>query len=151
MGESHSEAVTEGGTSLGDEMVRLTNADEVLLRQVLTDQLNQDTGELTSASFKPGSNDQGLMSTRREAAGAQECFEEWAAERGPGECQGTHGFSVGEAGEAGLPCWDDSMLADRPEHHASVDFRGLSRGQITKRARRLRVAAAERGRLYPTG
>jgi hypothetical protein len=56
---------------------------------------------------------------------------------------------VGEVVEVGARAVDDSALPERPEAHAYVDYRHLSRKQTEAAAKRLRAAAAVRGRAYP--
>lgn len=149
MSEGPSDAAEGSCLHSGVCCAPLEDPDEVLLRQVLALQLDQNTGEPTSQSFKPGSNDGRLLSTRRESAGAQACFEAWANRPGAKECAGTWGVSVGECSSAELQCWDDSHDPQNPPQHASIDFRDISNGEVSRRARKLKDAAVRRGRLYP--
>lgn len=131
-------------TGVSDHVV-LTDVNEVLLRQVHPDQL-QANGVPDSSAFMAKQPHNFLLSTRREAVGAQRAYEDWTAEH---KSVGTYGVSVGEIHGQQLTAFDDSADDGMPEGHASVDFRGVSDGQAKKRARKLRDAAVARGRMYP--
>lgn len=124
---------------------RITNLHEVLLRQVHPSQLLDD-GRPDSSAFSAKPSHNYLLSTRREAVTAERAFREWCETN---ESVGTYGVSVGEAESQGLAAFDDSEEAGQPLGHASIDFRGRSNGQVKQAGRKLRDAAAARGRLFP--
>lgn len=98
------------------------------------------------------------MSTRRQAMGAREAYEDHVREY-PSE--GTWAITVGETQAVRstahgdcvvLRAYDDAHLPEYPPHHASVHFHAaLSRGQREKISKTLRDHAVARGRLHPKG
>lgn len=125
---------------------RLTELDEVLLRQVHPEELDEAVG-IQSLAFRPGSSHGFLLSTLREAVGPETAFERHVT--AGLESAGTWGVSVGEAEGQSLVCLDDADPPDTPEDHASIDFNVVGRKQQVRAARGLRDAALARGRMHP--
>lgn len=130
----------------GTGHIALTDEAEVLLRQVHPDQV-QENGVPDSSAFMAKAPHNFLLSTRREAVGARRAYEDWTETHAS---DGTYGISVGEIGQVALSAFDDSADEGMPEGHASVDFTDVPDSQARKRARKLRDAAVQRGRLYPS-
>ncbi len=120
----------------------LTTQDEVLLRQI--PEIHFPDGVLSKQAFVPTPTDAGLLSTRREAVGAQRAYDEYCA-RGLNSL-GTMGVTVAEVGAVGRWAIDDSTEA--APQHASIDMVGLTRGEAERAARGLRDAAKARDWLY---
>lgn len=132
------------GASAGP--VRLTDTEEVLLRQVHPDELDEVRG-LLSTAFNPTSAHDFMLSTLREAVGPDEAFKRHV-ERDL-KSAGTWGVSVAESEVASLVCVDDAHLPDTPADHASIDFNVVTgRKQRQRAARLLRDAAHDRGCLH---
>lgn len=122
----------------------LGEASEVLLRQVHPDQYLAN-GQLSSVAFYPSEVDEGLLSTRRNAIGAEAACVEWLKTH---LSAGTWGISIDEFNAQTVECVDDSHLSNMPAGHASADFRHLAEKIQKKRGRQLRDAAQNRGVLY---
>lgn len=118
---------------------------EVLWRQVHPSFVHD--GEISSQAFRPTPKDAGKLSVRRQAFGAERAYHDHL--RLGYLTAGTWGVGVGEVEEAAARTVDDSALPDRPESHAYVDYRHLSRRQVETAAKRLKSAAGARGKAYP--
>jgi hypothetical protein len=117
---------------------------EVLLRQVHPLQYLVD-GTLSSVAFYPSEDDQGVMSTRRQAIGAERACLDWLEDH---ESAGTWGVSVGEFAAHTVETTDDSSLPGQPEGHASADYTHMTGGASRKKGRKIRDHAQDRGPLY---
>jgi hypothetical protein len=137
--------VTRAFNALEDGETVLEDKAESLWRQVHP-KFFQD-GEVSSLAFRPFPRDNGMLSVRREAFGADRSYHDHV--RLGLDSAGTWTVSVGEVLEVGARAVDDSALPDRPEAHAYVDYRHLSRRQTEAAAKRLRAAATQHGRVYP--
>ena len=126
--------------------VLLTDPAELLLRQVHHTWLHPQTGRVTSLAFQLYPKDKGLVSTRREAAGAQAAHDEWVEKLGAEASVGTWAVSVGEVEGLNHHAYDDSHLPENPADHASIDFRSTEKQKQV--ASRLSAKAAERGAVY---
>lgn len=130
----------------GTDPVRLTVTDEVLLRQVHPDELDEVRG-IHSTAFNPSAAHAFMLSTLREAVGPDEAFNRHV--EADLASAGTWGVSVAESEVASLICVDDAHVPDTPADHASIDFNGLAgRKQRQRAARLLRDAAHDRGCLH---
>jgi hypothetical protein len=137
------------------EPTRLTNADEVFLRQVHPSWLPD--GVLTSAAFKPSSKDNKLLSTLHGSVGAEEAHRRWV-DQPDRVSAGTWGVTVGEVDNTSftrtldqqtvsLAALDDAEQRSEPDH-VSIDFRNLSKEQRGQAARKLKDHAAARGCMH---
>lgn len=125
----------------------LENADEVLLRQVHPDQIDEISG-VSKAAFIPKESDAGMLSTLRERVGPEEAHRRHT-QVAKLLSAGTWGVSVAEGERQGVPAWDDACLPDNPDDHASFDFTQHPATNQRKRvARLLRDAAIARGCLF---
>lgn len=135
---------------------RLTNAEDLLLRQVHPSWL--PNGVLTSAAFKPTAKDDKLLSTLHGSVGAEEAHRRWV-EQPERTSAGTWGVKVGEIDgntftraadqqQVSLSALDDAEQRDEPDH-VSIDFRDLSKEQRGQAARKLKDHAIARGCLHP--
>lgn len=133
------------------EPARLTNADEVLLRQVHPSWLPD--GVLTSAAFKPSSKDNKLLSTLHGSVGAEEAHRRWV-DQADRASAGTWGVTVGEVDDTtftraadqqtvSLAALNDAEQRGEPDH-VSIDFRDLSKEQRGQAARKLKNHAVAR-------
>lgn len=122
----------------------LDDQTEVLLRQVHPLQYLVD-GKLSSVAFYPSEDDQGVMSTRREAIGAERACLDWLEKH---DSAGTWGVSVGEFAMHTVETTDDSSLPEQPEGHASADYTHMAEGLRRKKGRKIRDHAWDRGPLY---
>lgn len=132
----------------------LTDDDELLFRQVHPASI--PGGVMQKTAFWPGSADNGLLSTRRQALGGQGAYELHV--KLGGTSVGSYAVTVGEVTRiplkdkdgqpASLRVLDDA--AREGEHHASIDYQedALSRGQREQAARKLVEAAVARGCQY---
>jgi hypothetical protein len=124
----------------------LEDVTETLLRQVHPTQILQDgSGRPDSSAFMPRGNEEGLLSTRREAITPQRAYEDWV-NNGDHLSDGSWTLNVGDALKEQLPSFDDSARDGNPEGHASVDYNEHSLGVRKKKAQRLREKSQ---RLYP--
>lgn len=123
----------------------LVDVHEVLLRQVHPLQYLEG-GKLSSKAFCPSEIDAGVMSTRREAIGADKACLDWL-DTGH-RSAGTWGVSVGDFQDSGIETVDDSNLPKQPQGHASADYTHLPSRMQLKKGRIIRDAAWERGPLY---
>jgi hypothetical protein len=124
---------------------RLTDRDEMLFRQVIPEWV--EDGVPSSQAFAPTGKDEGCLSIARGSATlAQAAYEHHTTALGL-RSAGTWGITVGEALDVGLASFDDPQ-PDVPAH-GFVDFRGLGRSTVQKKAKLLRARAHTRGRLYP--
>lgn len=130
---------------------RLDDESEVLRRNVPRSMLHDDAPMW--GAFKESSHDR-MASTLRERVTPEEAAATWS---GRGELAGTWPILVATATMAKLPCYDDGLQPCGcgdcgdfyPEHHASVDSRGLeTRGMRERAARELQQAAIATGPLY---
>lgn len=137
--------MTSESSVLEDGEMVLEDKVEVLWRQVHPNFL-QD-GVISSLAFRPFPRDAGMLSVRRESYGADRAYRDHV--HVGNVSAGTWGISVGEVLETGARAVDDSALPERPEAHAYVDYRYLSRKQTEAAAKRLRAVAMVRGRAYP--
>lgn len=137
-------------------VTRLTNQDEILLRQVHPSWLVD--GAPTKAAFHPTSKDEKKLSTLREAVGAEEAYRRWTVALKRASV-GTYGIAVAEVNATtferasdqiavGLLAVDDAVTQGVPDH-ASVVFTDLSKEQRVQAARKLREHAVARGSLHP--
>jgi hypothetical protein len=121
----------------------LTDGDELLLRQIAPAFVVD--GAITSAAFTPTRKDDGLLSVSRGSlVTPQQAWERHTRDKGL-KSVGTWGVSVKESE---LPCHGDPTDDPPDDAHALIDFRGLSRGAVERRAKLLREVAAGRGCLY---
>jgi len=127
------------------QTARLNRGAETLFRQVHPTQF--PGGVISKEASIPTQTDQGLLSTLRESAGAQEAHRRWTEDE-KRESIGTYGITIAEVDGAGVFAVDDAAATNTPDH-ASVDFNGLTTGgQRKKAARQLRDHATSRGCLY---
>jgi hypothetical protein len=121
----------------------LTDGDELLLRQIAPAFVVD--GAITSAAFTPTRKDEGLLSVSRGClVTPQQAWERHTRDKGL-KSVGTWGVSVTECE---LPCHGDPTDDPPDDAHAVIDFRGLSRGAVERRAKQLREVATARGCLY---
>jgi len=118
---------------------------ELLFRQIHPSHFLED-GAMSSIAFKPGGGDAGHLSTRQQFIGAERAYREWTKSH---DSEGTWAVSVGEVVSLGLGAIDDSDKPEMPEGHASIVFDGLANKPVAQKARKLRDAATNRGRLHP--
>lgn len=132
--------MSETETPLGP---RLLGDDELLYRQISPAFIEGET--ITSAAFSPTRKDAGLLSVSRGSmVTAQQAWERHTQIKGL-KSAGSWGFTVGESA---LPCHGDPTTDPPDDAHAVVDFRGMSRGAVEKKAKQLRETALARGCLY---
>lgn len=132
-----------GPTAPEPQGPQLTDGEELLYRQVSPAFIEE--GAITSAAFTPTRKDEGLLSVSRSGlVTAQQAWERHTRDKGL-KSAGTWGFTVIETA---LPCYGDPTTAPPDDAHAVVDFRGLSRGAVEKKAKLLRDVALARGCLY---
>ncbi len=123
----------------------LTDGAELLMRQLHPSWVNN--GRVTSLLFKPGRNDEGLLSTDR--ASKTTPAEAHDAHVGQGlASDGVYGVSVSEAADLDLSSYDDPLPPEKPAH-AVIDMTGLSKRATDAKAGGLRDRATTRGRLHP--
>jgi hypothetical protein len=136
---------------------KLTDAVEVVFRQVYPSWLEED-GEPSSQAFRPWRTvDEGCVSTDRgSVTTASKAFELFTAKQPKGFGQtsvGVWGLAIGEIGSAGLSVWADPLksTADLPANpaHAVIEFADQPHDKWKTIARRLKVNARMRGRLHP--
>lgn len=128
------------------EPYRLTDPDEVLLRQVHPDQV--EGGGISKVPFLPRRGDNSMVSTLRGYVSPEEAYRRHTEDHGH-ESVGTWGVAVGEGEEHGVPSWDDSCLPESPADHASLDYaQHPAVNQRARVARKLRDAAVARGCLF---
>jgi hypothetical protein len=121
----------------------LTDGDELLLRQIAPAFVVD--GAITSAAFTPTRKDEGLLSVSRGSlVTPQQAWARHTRDKGL-KSVGTWGVSVTESE---LPCHSDPTDDPPDDAHALIDFRGLSRGAVERRAKQLREVATARGCLY---
>lgn len=126
-----------------DEASKLMQVDEVMLRQVLPDWIQE--GRPSSAAFSPNSSDAGNLSVdRRSMIDPKQAFEAYL-QRGLSS-GGVWGISVGECHEQKLTCYED-QLADNSAH-ALVHFGDASKSEQKRIGGRLRDKAHSRGCLH---
>lgn len=117
--------------------------DALLLRQI-NEAWEQD-GYVTSQAFKPTRKDQGKLSTYDGSKiTAEDSWEHFTVVLGYSSI-GVMAVTVDECDAHGLPVVPDPMTF--PEH-VFVDFRGIGRSQVEKRAKFLRGLAEKRGWQY---
>lgn len=123
---------------------RLTSAPELLHRQAHPAFIRD--GRISSAAFRPNSQDNGRLSVSRDSiVSAEEAFRRYTG-RGRDSC-GVWSVTVGECNSLGLEAYEDG-LADDPSH-ALVDFQPLpSKKQFEKVADKLAALARQRGCQY---
>ena len=137
-------------------VTRLTNQDEILLRQVHPSWLVD--GAPTKAAFNPTPKDDKKLSTLREGVGAEGAYRRWTVNLERASV-GTYGIAVAEVDATtferasdqvavGLLAVDDAAARGVPDH-ASVIFTDLSKEQRVQAARKLRQHAVARGCLHP--
>lgn len=136
----------------GDELEQLSDADELLWRNVHPNWLEVD-GKISSQAFRPTSKDKGRLSTARSRkVTAAAHFGEHTGSRGLASA-GIWAVSVGEATAQGLPCIYDEHSSEipqpAPKGHTSIDFTGLSGGAVRKAGGALRDHAESRGQQHP--
>ena len=127
-------------------MTLIDDDDEILFRQV-NPQFIQSNAPSRQA-FSPFPKDKGEVSVDRSIdLSPRQSFENFKS-LGLAS-QGVWAVTQGEcrSGPVPVPCYA-SPLSTNP-HHAHIDFNGLSKGQIKKKAKQLTQAAISRGRLYP--
>lgn len=128
----------------------LTNADEVLFRQIHPNCIYD--GEPASDRFKPQPNDAGLMSVDR--ASLSDAATSHALYTSTGNLSGAvYGVTVGEFGEEVVECRDDPLQAteDAPANpaHALADYTPHEEKKWKLISKRLTQKAKARGRLHP--
>lgn len=128
----------------------LTNADEVLFRQIHPNCIHN--GEPASDRFKPQPNDAGLMSVDRgsltDAASSHALYTSTGNQSGA-----VYGVTVGEFGDEVVECRDDPLEAteDTPANpaHALADYTPHEEKKWKLISKRLTQKAKARGRLHP--
>lgn len=127
----------------------LSDAAEVLFRQIHPDLFDGD--QPASSAFLPSPGDQDQLSTDRSSlTTAKDAYELYVGNSR--KSVGTFGVTVGEFGEQGLSCFADPVcsggtITANPAH-ARVDFGSLGTNQQRKVAKRLKKAAVSRGILH---
>jgi hypothetical protein len=136
---------------------QLTDAAELLLRQVYPKWLEED-GEPSSQAFYPWRDvDAGCLSVDRESlttpASAFLCFTSPQPAGFGQPSAGVWGLTIGEVTSAGLSAWEDPVAATvtSPANpaHALLEFDGLEKKRWKSVGRTLKLRARERGRLHP--
>lgn len=128
----------------------LTNADEVLFRQIHPNCMQN--GEPASDRFKPQPNDAGLMSVDRgsltDAATSHALYTSTGNQSGA-----VYGVTVGEFGDEVVECRDDPLetTEDTPANpaHALADYTPHEERKWKLISKRLTQKAKARGRLHP--
>lgn len=128
----------------------LTNADEVLFRQIHPNCIHD--GEPASDRFKPQPNDAGLMSVDR--ASLTDAAISHALYTSTGNLSGAvYGVTVGEFGEEVVECRDDPLQATEDLRanpaHALADYTPHEEKKWKLISKRLTQKAKARGRLHP--
>lgn len=129
-----------------DDSVMLHDDDEVLLRQVLPEWIQE--GRPSSAAFSPNSGDSGSLSVDRNSIMEPKLAFEAYLGRGL-RSGGVWGVSVGECKAEGLACYADQM-DDNPAH-ALVHFGEATKSAQRRTGARLRERAHVRGCLHAAG
>ncbi len=125
---------------------RLSDSDELLHRQVHPSFLRD--GRPTSQAFGPTPKDEGGLSVSRHSRATPEVAYRRHTEQKALKSAGVWSIKVGECNHLELEAYDDALPDD--DAHALVDFRGLSKGIVEKKAKQLAELARQRGRLYPS-
>lgn len=128
---------------------RLTDQAELLYRQVHPSWLKD--GQPSSQAFKPTPKDDGRLSTARSALTTAE--DAYLHHTGALDLQsaGTWAVSIAEVGNepVALAAFGDPVDEPVPDPaHAFIEFPG-DRKSIETKAKLLRAAAGDRGRLHP--
>ncbi|MRG96228.1 hypothetical protein [Polyangium spumosum] len=124
---------------------RLADPDELLHRQVHPTFLRD--GRVTSQAFGPTPKDEGGLSVSRDArASAEEAYRRHTEQKQL-KSAGVWSVTVGECNGIELNAYEDAKPED--DAHALVDFRGLSKGMVEKKAKQLAEIARQRGRTFP--
>ena len=129
---------------------RLTNPDEVLLRQIHPNCIHN--GEPASDRFKPTPNDAGLMSVDRgsltDAASSHALYISTGNQSGA-----VYGVTVEEFGDEVIECRDDPLdsteTAPANPAHALADYTVHVEKKWKLISKRLTQKAKARGRLHP--
>lgn len=136
---------------------RLTQSDEVLLRQVYPTWLEEE-GQPSSMAFYPWRQvDEGQLSVDRGTLTTpQNAYLQFTAAKPAGfgmDSAGVWGLTVAEVAEQGVIPWEDPVEATEttPSNpaHALLDFEGLESRIWKKIGRLLKMKARDRGRLFP--
>jgi hypothetical protein len=130
----------------------LTDENEVLFRQIHPTFI-QD-GQPSSQPFAPTPKDANRLSVDRSSLTT--AADSHALFTGNGHAsEAVYGVSVGEFGQADLPCHSEPLPATEtePENpaHAYADFAAHALNQQKNRAKRLKQHAIARGRMHPVG
>jgi hypothetical protein len=128
----------------------LTNADEVLFRQIHPNCMHH--GEPASDRFKPQPNDAGLMSVDRSSLTDAPTSHALYTSTG-NQSAAVYGVTVGEFGDEVVECRDDALEAteDTPANpaHALADYTPHEEKKWKLISKRLTQKAKARGRLHP--
>lgn len=119
------------------------NPDTLLLRQVHPSFVQQD--RITSQVFRPTPKDENLLSV--DNGDMISPVDSWKRFISNPSCQsaGVMAVSFAETEQANLAVIEDGT--PYPEH-CSIDFSDLSGGEIAKKAKKLKIAAEEKGWLH---
>jgi hypothetical protein len=135
---------------------QVTDATELLLRQVYEKWLEED-GQPSSMAFYPWRDvDDGCLSVDRAAlTTAEDAFVRFTSPQPTGFGQssvGVWGLTVGETEAVGLSVWEDPVAttATAPANpaHALLEFGSLEKKRWKSTGRVLKLNARARGRLY---
>lgn len=129
--------------------VRLSNADEVLFRQIHPSGLK--AGSPCSSCFMPSKSDNALMSVDRSTLTTAEQSHRLYTSNDRASVA-VYGLSVAEFLACGVTCFEDPVqghptLADNPAH-ALADFSAQSQTSRRVTAKELKRLAIQRGRLF---
>ncbi len=138
-----------GGEAAEPEPERLTDNEEMLLRQVRPEWF--ETGVPSSQTFEPLPKDKGEVSVSRSALTTpQEAFAHHTEVLGYTSV-GVWGVTVGEVDEEGLEALHKPVVVEPVDPaHSVIDFRARNRSQSKKKAKLLLAKAKGRGCLYPS-
>lgn len=128
---------------------QLANDDEVLFRQVHPTFM-QD-GQPSSQPFMPTDKDNNLLSVDRSSLTTAEAS--YLIFTGDGnQSIGVYGINVGEFKEHALPCVSDPIMASENKlanpAHAYADYSQYGTNKQKTLAKRLKLRAIARGKLY---
>lgn len=127
---------------------RISESEDGLWRQV-NPIFVDNNGELTSQVFRPGSVDEGLLSTHwARMVDAPTAYKVHTEVKGK-QSSGVLLVTVGEVGEVGSDAYHDPEESPPDTAHSVVDFRGCARKETERRAKKLLAKAQARGWQHP--
>lgn len=122
----------------------LEDDDELLFRQIHPNCVEED-GEPSSAPFHPTTKDKNKLSVDRSSLTTAE--ESYLRHRERWESDAVYGVTVGEFKDEEIPCLSNPLKGNGA--HVLANYRGISKNQQKKKAKRLRDVAVKRGKLHP--